>query len=246
MCLRVFPVQKWGRMLKTFVMSLIVSSISLWCVEARANVVYNFKVLSNLWNVTGSVSFTVPDFISSNAVVTPDQFYSSSVAGPFPNLSLGDMQFKFDFFQGYDMVSFKVFFSPDTYVNSYYYFKPGTFGAFGSYGSELHSDVMPQDAHLDIYEALPSVRIGGPNPIYFVPPTLQNTYGNTLSGTVIEMKSGVLDATDTLIANDISGKVVTLKGGFDADFISDNGMTNMTGPLIIRTGTVRIERVNIQ
>ena len=60
------------------------------------------------------------------------------------------------------------------------------------------------------------------------------------------MKSGVLDATDTLIANDISGKVVTLKGGFDADFISDNGMTNMTGPLIIRTGTVRIERVNIQ
>jgi hypothetical protein len=233
-------------MWKTITISLFTTLMCFWCAEAGASIVYSFKALSNPYSVTGSFSITVPSFISSNTVFTPEQFESSSIAGPFPNLALGDMGFNFNFFEGYDMISFKIMFTPDTYTNRYYYFKPGTFGKFGSFDSELHSDVIPQDAHLDIYEELPSVRIGGSEPVYLVPPTLQNYYNNAFSGAVIEMKHGSLDTIDTLTADDVSGKVVTLKGGFDADYVSNNGSTNIHGPIIIRNGTVRTERVNVR
>jgi hypothetical protein len=97
------------------------------------------------------------------------------------------------------------------------------------------------------FTTLPPVRIGGANPVYLVPPTLQNTYDNALNGAVIEMKNMALDITDTLTANSASGKSVSLKGGFDASYNSNSsGFTTISGPLVIGLGTVLMERVIIQ
>ena len=98
-----------------------------------------------------------------------------------------------------------------------------------------------------VFITLPSVRIGGGTPVYLEPPTLQNTYLTSANNSIIEMKSGALGATDTLTANDVSGKTVTLKGGFDASYaLNSGGSTTITGPLKISRGKVLVEKVKVQ
>jgi len=97
------------------------------------------------------------------------------------------------------------------------------------------------------FSNLSPVRIGGTMPVYVTPHTLQNTYNAAGNGAAIEIMSGVLNAIDTLSANDPSGKSVTLKGGFDATFSSNSsGSTAITGPLTIRRGAVRAEKIKIR
>jgi hypothetical protein len=71
-------------------------------------------------------------------------------------------------------------------------------------------------------------------------PTLQAAYDVAPNGAVILMKDGVFAGTLTAGRN-IS---VTIKGGYNSSYNPINSETTIKGPILLRAGTVRMEKIN--
>lgn len=87
------------------------------------------------------------------------------------------------------------------------------------------------------FTAAPKVKIGttGYN-------TLQAAYNDAISDTVIQLLEG--NRTDPLIAN--RPITVTIKGGCNAVYSAIAGETTIDGQILLRNGTVKMERVNVK
>jgi hypothetical protein len=76
---------------------------------------------------------------------------------------------------------------------------------------------------------------------------LQGAYDAAQNNAVIQMQATI--PAGGLTAAPASPKTVTIKGGYDADFTPNPGSTSFTtiqGQLLIRAGTLRVERVKIK
>jgi len=73
--------------------------------------------------------------------------------------------------------------------------------------------------------------------------TIQNGYDDAETGATIELQAG-----KTYVENDNFNKniSVSLKGGYDSSFTTDNLYSVITGPLIISSGTVTVWNIIIQ
>ena len=93
------------------------------------------------------------------------------------------------------------------------------------------------------FSTLPAIRIlVGNSPNYVNPVTLQNAYNTAPAGATIQLMSnaavGPLDAG--------ANKVIRLKGGYDSSYVVQSGRTVISGPLVIRSGTVSVHSVAIR
>jgi hypothetical protein len=104
-------------------------------------VVYEFAALSSIFGVTGSFTFTAPDFITSNVNVPAASLDVCIVTSPSGNVC-GEMQFFADssLLEGgsdnHDAIGFTAT-DGSIAATAFYYFANGAFGALGSYASVL-------------------------------------------------------------------------------------------------------------
>ncbi len=84
------------------------------------------------------------------------------------------------------------------------------------------------------------VRMSGSNPIYYL--TLQTAYDAANDGDTLQSKA--LELAGDLNVND--PKSVTLRGGYDCNYVTDEGMTLLNGVLTITDGTLIIENVILE
>ena len=76
---------------------------------------------------------------------------------------------------------------------------------------------------------------------------LQDAYDAAADNAVIQMQATV--PAGGLTVTPASGKTVTIKGGYDADFSPNPGSTSFTtiqGKVTLQNGTLRVERVKIK
>ena len=72
--------------------------------------------------------------------------------------------------------------------------------------------------------------------------TLQDAYDEALDGDTIQSLAVVV-GTDLNLNRNVS---VTIKGGYDCDYSTNDQKSKVNGPVTIRSGTVTIENVIIQ
>jgi uncharacterized repeat protein (TIGR01451 family) len=87
------------------------------------------------------------------------------------------------------------------------------------------------------FELAPLLRIGGSG--YS---SLQEAYDAATSGAIIQM----LDNTAAGTLNAARNIAVTLMGGYDAEYNSNLGITEITAPLIVGLGRVTMDRIEIR
>jgi hypothetical protein len=91
------------------------------------------------------------------------------------------------------------------------------------------------------YKRTRIVREGGP--VYFDSPhSLQNAYDAAVDGETIFSRAEVIDGD----LNINLPKAVTITGGYNCDFSSNDGETTITGNLNISNGSVSIEKLIVQ
>lgn len=114
-----------------------------------------------------------------------------------------------------------------------------TMYGYVSYGETkkrtLHKDDIDGITFLYPASCSPSVRIAGATPVYYS--TLQSAYDAAVNGDTIQSQA-VAFSEDLFI--DLN-KSVTLKGGYDCDYIFNTGKTTLNGNMTISNGMVTIE-----
>ena len=90
-----------------------------------------------------------------------------------------------------------------------------------------------------IFDTLPNARISGTSQLYGL---LQPACNDAATGAVIQAK-GI-----TFVENLTMGtsKNLTLAGGFDADFLTQNGYTTLQGTLTIGQGSLVVDHLIIE
>lgn len=73
--------------------------------------------------------------------------------------------------------------------------------------------------------------------------TLTDTYAAAAAGNVIEMQATIVGTAP--VFSDLS-KSVTLRGGFDCNYLINNWISTITGPVTISGGTITISNLSIQ
>lgn len=85
----------------------------------------------------------------------------------------------------------------------------------------------------------PPARIVYTNPIYFI--SLQAAYDSAVEGDVIQAHAKAF-IEDVSIDRDIS---VTLKGGYDCNYVNNDSITALSGQMVIINGTIEIENISL-
>jgi hypothetical protein len=123
------------------------------------------------------------------------------------------------------------------------YATPSELSNFGGWSGDCSGTATPCSVVMNgsksvtaTFKPVPLLRIGGTYP------TLQAAYDAAPSGGVIQLLdntvAGTLDAD-----RDVA---VTLKGGYDAGYASNNGSTEVTSPLTVGLGRVTADRIEIR
>lgn len=112
---------------------VVVALVAFMAVPATASIRYEFTAHSSFEGISGSLSYTSPNFISDNRFVPVASLDSCTVTTPVGGACTFSMPFFADttVFGGadtYDFVGFQVAFSQPAY-----YFANGAFGALGIY-----------------------------------------------------------------------------------------------------------------
>jgi hypothetical protein len=75
------------------------------------------------------------------------------------------------------------------------------------------------------------------------PATLLSAFASAADKSSILLKTGTISGDQTF---EQGSKIVTLKGGYDASYGSNNGYTTINGKLAIKSGTLMVERVVVK
>lgn len=119
------------------------------------------------------------------------------------------------------------------------YFKSWTGGGCSGSGNCVISSLSARtDIHAE-FARLQPVRIAGTTPVYY--DTLQAAYNAASTGAVIQTLTTTSTPLGTLTMN--GGKSVTLRGGYNGDYTSNEGYTTSVGTLTVVNGTLLVENV---
>jgi hypothetical protein len=117
------------------------------------------------------------------------------------------------------------------------------FSGWGGACSGTDSCVVAMDAAKDVsaaFDVMPPARIFDTvAPRYFT--TLQAAYNAASDGDVIQLRDG------TLVGGFLADRFirVTIKGGYNASYLTGNQDSRLQGVVLLRQGTVRMEKVKV-
>ncbi|GEM_PF-4588375 len=92
--------------------------------------------------------------------------------------------------------------------------------------------------------SLKPVRIAGTPPIYYT--SIPVAYAAAVNNNVIQVQAITYGGPITFNRTDIPGLSLTLKGGYNAAYSDNTGMTIVGGPVTIESGTITLDNVLIQ
>lgn len=88
------------------------------------------------------------------------------------------------------------------------------------------------------------VRIAKTSPVYYA--SIGLAYAAAVSSDVIQMKAMTYAGALTFARTDIPGLSVTLKGGYNAPYSNNSGLTTVGFPFIVESGTITADKIIIQ
>ncbi len=126
-----------------------------------------------------------------------------------------------------------------------------TFSSWSGYAVSLNSPLLvilngPKNftANFDTVPVTGTVRILWPPAVYYN--SITAAYAVAASNNVIEGQAMTYGGPITFNRTDIPGLSLTLKGGYNATYSDNTGMTTVGGPVTIETGTITLDNVSIQ
>ena len=99
-------------------------------------------------------------------------------------------------------------------------------------------------ANFDSTAVTGAVRIVGTPPVYYN--TVSLAYAATVNNDVIQMQATSSGESLTFDRADIPGLTVMLKGGYNATYSDNTGMTTFDSPLTIVSGKIILDNIVIQ
>ena|GEM_PF-3704985 len=89
-----------------------------------------------------------------------------------------------------------------------------------------------------------NVRIAAPTPIYYT--SISAAYAAAINNDVIQTQVMAYGGPLTFNRTDIPGLSLTLKGGYNATYSDNTGMTTVGSPVTIESGTITLDNILIQ
>ncbi len=130
---------------------------------------------------------------------------------------------------------------------------PSGSNAFAAWSGDISSLNVPLQFTLNAprnitanFSAAPTgtVRIAGTSPVYYN--SIQSAYGAAVNNDVIQLRAIVNSGSSDFNRTDIPGLTLTLKGGYNATYTDNTGMSIVAYPVTVGSGTVIFDNIEIQ